>query len=100
MVVGVGGADEPVEGDAQLLLHALEDVGIAPRQFGGRNAFGRRGFGDLQAVLVGAGQEPHVESVEPLEAGDRVGGDVLVGVTDVRRTVRIRDRGGDVIGLH
>ena len=57
------------------------------------------GLGHLQAVLVGAGQEAHVEAVEPLEPGDRVGGDVLVGVSDVRIAIRVGDRGRDVEGL-
>ena len=63
-------------------------------------ARGRGGLRHLQAVLVGSGQEAHVEAVEPLEPGDRVGGDVFVRVTHVRRRVGIRDRGGDVIGPH
>ena len=90
MVVGVGGADEPVEGDVQLLLQPLEHIGVAPGQLGGRNAFGRGGLGHLQAVLVGAGQEADVEPVEPLEPGDGVGGDVFVGMPDVRCAVRDR----------
>ena len=90
---------------SELLLQALEHIGVAPGQLGGRNALGRGGLGHLQAVLVGAGQEAHVEAVEPLEPGDRVGGDVLVGVPDVRRAVGVGDRGGDVVrarssGLH
>ena len=54
-------------------------------------------FDHLEAVLVGAGQEADVEAVEPLEPGDRVGGDVLVGMPDVRVAVGVRDRGGDVV---
>ncbi len=59
----------------------------------------RRGLQHLDAVLVGAGEEEHVAAVEPHEAGDRIGGDRFVGVADMRRAVRIGDRGGDVIGL-
>jgi hypothetical protein len=36
-------------------------------------------------VLVGAGQEQHVIAVEPLEAGERIGGQRLVGLADMRR---------------
>ena len=39
----------------------------------------------FMAVLVGAGEEEDVVAVEPHEAGDRVGRDRLVGVTDMRR---------------
>ena len=60
----------------------------------------RRGrLGHLQPVLVGAGQEAHVEPVEPLEPRDRVGGDVFVGVPDVRGAVGIGDRCRDVVRL-
>ena len=38
----------------------------------------------LEAVLVGAREEEHVLAVEPLEARDRVGGDRLVGMAEVR----------------
>ena len=59
----------------------------------------RRGLLHLDAVLVGAGEEEHVVAVEPHEARDGVGRDRLVGVADMRRAVRIGDRGGDVIRL-
>ena len=55
------------------------------------------GLRHLQAVHVGAGEEADVEAVEPLEPRDRVGGDLLVGVPDVRRTVGVVDGGGDVV---
>ena len=100
MMVGVGGPDEPVEGDVQFLLQALVHVGVAARQLGGGQPFGRGGLGHLEAVLVGAGQVTHVEAVEPLEPRDDVGGDVLVRVPQVRSGVGVGDRVGDVIGLH
>ena len=51
---------------------------------------------DLLAVLVGAGQEEHVEAVQPLEARHHVGRDRGVGVADMRRAVHVIDRRGDV----
>ena len=59
----------------------------------GRELLLRRGLQHLDAVLVGAGEEEHVVAVEPHEAGDRVGGDRLVGVADMRRAVGIGDGG-------
>ena len=100
MMVGVGGPDEPVEGDVQFLLQVLVHVGVAARQLGGGQPFGRRGLGHLEAVLVGAGQITHVEAVEPLEPRDDVAGDVLIRVPQVRSGVGVGDRVGDVIGLH
>ena len=98
-MVGVAGADEPVERDVEALLHALEHLGVGAGQLGGRHTELGGGLGHLLAVDVGAGQEPHVEAVESLEPGDGVGGDLLVGVADVRRTVGVVDRRGDVVGL-
>ena len=57
------------------------------------------GLHHLLAVLVGAGQEEHVLAVEPLKARQRVGRDRLIGVADMRRAVRIGDRGRDVVGV-
>ena len=64
-----------------------------------RQVFLGRGLQHLDAVLVGAGEEEHIAAFEPHEAGDGVGGDRFIGVADMRRAVRICDRGGDVIGL-
>ncbi|SKU34828.1 Uncharacterised protein [Mycobacteroides abscessus subsp. abscessus] len=47
-------------------------------------------------MLIGAREIAHVEAVQPFEAGDGVGRDVLICVSDVRFAVRIRDGGGDV----
>ncbi len=58
-----------------------------------------RGLQHFAAVLVGAGEKEHVAAVEAGKAGDGVGGDRLIGVADMRRAVRIGNRGGDVIGL-
>ena len=68
-------------------------------QFARRQLLLGRGLQHLDAVLVGAGEKEHVIAVEPHEAGDRIGGDDLIGVADMRRAVRIGDRGRDVIGL-
>ena len=99
VVVGVAGPDEPVERDVEPLLHLLEDVGVTPRQLGGGQPLRRGGFRHLQAVHIRAGEETHVETVESLEARQRVGRDLLVGMPDVRRPVGIVDRRGDVEGL-
>jgi hypothetical protein len=50
-------------------------------------------------VFVGAGEEVHVIVVEPHEARDRIGRNGFVGVPDMRRAVRIGDRGRQVIAL-
>jgi hypothetical protein len=52
----------------------------------------------LLAVLVHARDEKNVITIEPLEPGDRVGRNALVGVTDVRGTIGVRNSGCDVVG--
>ena len=99
VVVGVGGADEPVEGDVQLLLQPLEHIGVAAGQLGGRHTLGGRRFGHLEPMHVGSGEVADVESVQPLESGDRIGGDVFVGMPDVGVAVGIGDGCRYVEGL-
>jgi hypothetical protein len=98
-VVFVGGADEPVERDVELLVESLEHIGVAPRELLGRKTLCGGCIGHFLTVLVGAGQEADVEAVEALEPGNRVGRDFLVGVSDVWCAVRVVDRGGDVVRL-
>ena len=97
-VVRVRGADEAVVGDVQdVVVHLLEDGRVARGQLEGAHALLLRRLLHLLAVLVRAGQEAHVPPVEPLEAGHRVRGDVLVGVADVRLAVRVGDGRGQVV---
>ena len=93
----LGGADELIVRAVEQRRHLLEARGVAVDQLLRRDAFLRGGLRDLDAVLVGAGEEEHVVAVEPLETRDRVGRDDLVAIADVRRAVRVRDRGRDVV---
>ena len=95
----LGGADEIVVRAIEPFHHGLEARHVALDQLARRQVFLGRRLQHLDAVLVGAGEKEHVMAVEPHEAGDGVGGDRLIGVADMRRAVRIGDRGGDVIGL-
>ena len=79
-----GGADEVVVRAVHPLDHGAKLHDVAVHQLARGDALARRGLLDLLAVLVGAGEEKHVIAVEPLEAGDGVGGDHLVGVADMR----------------
>ena len=53
-------------------------------------------LGDLQAVLVGAGEEVGVVAEQAVPAGQRVGDHRGVGVPDVGRVVHVVDRRRDV----
>ena len=91
------GADVVVVRAVHPLDHGAEQHDVAIHQLPRGYALARRGLLDLLAVLVCAGEEQHVIAVEPLEAGDRIGRDDLVGVADVRGAVRVGNRGSDVI---
>ena len=99
MVALFGGVDEFVVRAFQQLHHRLEQWHVAVEQLPRRQAFARGGLLNFLSMLVGSGEEKHVVTVEPHEAGDRVGGDRLVGVADMRRAVGVGNRRGDVIGL-
>ena len=64
-------------------------------EFTWRNACFRSGFLDLLAVLIHTGQEKHIFAFEPVLARDDIGQHHLVRVPDMRRRVRVIDRGGD-----
>src|ERR1700674_292213 len=94
------GADESVVAALEPLDHGAEPRHGALDEFARRKALLGRGLLHLLTVLVGAGQKEHVVAVEPHEARDRIGRDRLVGVADMRRTVRIGDGGGkEIAGL-
>ena len=91
-VVGVGGADEAVVGEARGLPGGAEDgadpVGVGLRLF----ARGGRRLGDLVAVLVGAGQEVRVVAALPVEARERVADEDRVRGAEVRLGVDVVER--------
>jgi GNAT superfamily N-acetyltransferase len=88
--------DEVVVRAIELFDHGLEARHIAVAQLPRGQAFLDRGLLHFLAVLVGAGEEIDFVAVEPHKARNGVGRDRLIGVADMRRAVRIGDRGGDV----
>ena len=92
----LGGALKHVVRNIQSIAHIHEIL----RHFGGQLSRRYTQFagllGHLEAMLVGPGLEPHVFTQLPLEPRDHVGGNRLIGVADVRASVRIGDRGGDI----
>ena len=59
-----------------------------------------RRVGNRLAMLVGAGQEEDVLPSLAHVPRDNIGSDLLVGVAQVRHTVDVVDRSGDVKGHH
>ena len=94
-VGGVGGADEAVEGDAHGLHDLAERGGVLVRERLGGDVALLRGLLNLEAVLVGAGEEEDVAAAAALEAGVHVGDGGGVHVTDVGAVVHVVDGRGD-----
>ena len=101
VVALLGGADEVVVRAVHPLDHGLETAARCDR----RSCCGGQAppcaavcwiFWPCSSVPV---RKIDVVAVEPHEAGDGVGGDHLIGVADMRRPVRVGNRGGDVEGL-
>jgi hypothetical protein len=61
-----------------------------------RNSFPRGRLLHLLTVLVHAGHEQSIITVEPFETRDRIGRNPLIGVPDMRRAIGIRNRGRDI----
>lgn len=89
------GADEVVERQVQRRAQAEEQPGVARHEVGRRHAFALGGLDVLEAVLVGAGQEPDIVAPQPPVARERVGDDVLERMADMRLGVDVRDGRGD-----
>ena len=99
VVVRIGGPDEPVGADQQRVLGRLEQLDLLVDEVARRPAEGLGGLGDVDAVLVGAGQEPRVVAAQPVPPRDDVSADDLVHRVEAGRVVRVRDGGRDVEAL-
>ena len=94
-MVVIGRADEAVIADVHQLPQILDALGALDDVI---DELLRRNTGllglqlDLLAVLVGAGQELDVVTLQPLVAGHSVGSDGAVGMADVQLIAGIIDR--------
>ena len=95
-VVGIGGADEAIGADAQRVLGGLEEGHLLVHEGLGLEALLGGGGGDVDRVLVGAGQEAGVVADHAVPAGDDVGADDLVEGVQARLVVGVGDGGGQV----
>ena len=95
----LGGTDKVVGVDVEAFPEVAElgRVLVAELLWRLPGGFGR--FLDLLAVLVGAGEQMDLGAADALGAGQHVGGDGRVGVTDVGGGVDVIERGRDVYRL-
>ncbi len=95
-VIGVGGADEAVGADAQRVLGAAEEGHRLVDECFGLEALLGSGGGDVDRVLVGAGQEAGLIADHAVPARDDVGPDDLVEGVQAGPVVGVGDGGGQV----
>jgi len=98
-MIGLDGADEAIARDVQPGDHLPEIARHFVRQRARLDPAVARGLDHLEAMLVRAGLEAHVAAHLALVARDRVGGDRLIGMADMRAAIGIVDRSGDVEGF-
>lgn len=98
-MLGLGGTDETIVRNIENVGHFTEIAGHFVSEFARFDAAFARGFDHLEAVLVGAGLEEDVAAVLALIARDRVGGDHLIGMADMRTAIGIVDCCRDVEGI-
>jgi hypothetical protein len=89
-------ANEKIVRNVKGIAHLLEKTRHFVCELTSLYALRPCGLSHLQPVLVGAGLEADVPALRALKAGNDVGRDRFISVADVRRTVGIADRGGDV----
>src|SRR5690606_33816631 len=95
----LGGPNETIVRNTKFIEQLAKIAGHFIRKLAGSDAKIPRLLGHLQPMLVGSCLKAHVAAAQALETREDVRGDRLVGVADVRATVRIMNRGGEVIGL-
>ena len=95
-VFEVGGADEFVALDAEFVPEGAPLGGHFRDEFGFRDAGFFGGELDVHAVLVGAGGHDHVVAAHAFVAADGVAHDSRIGVANVRQSVRVVDRRGQI----
>ncbi|MNX83213.1 hypothetical protein D3C86_1149710 [compost metagenome] len=98
-VGGIAGTDEPVVANVEGFPDLLGLHGDVVHEGLGGDTRGVSGLLDLVAVLVETGQEEDLLAAQPVVAREGIGGDLLVGMPDVRRRVAVVDRRGDVVLL-
>ena len=96
-VIGIRRPDETIGGDGERGFGRLEQLDHLVDELARVAAQLLGAHGDVDRVLVGAGQEPGVVALHAVPARDGVGADDFVEGVDARLVVGIGDRGRQVI---
>ena len=98
-VARIGRLCPAVVGNPQFSPQRLELFRDLTGELRGRNTGFFRRLLDLLPVLVDAGEEKNRTAALAVPAGNDIGQHFFVSVTDMRRRVRVIDRGGNEKGL-
>src|SRR5450631_818344 len=98
MVASLRGAHDIVRPRPKSGSHFVELRRRAVGELLRRQAFAVRRPLHFLAMFIHSGNEQHFSAVKPLQAGDRIGGDTLIGMADMRRAISVGYRGRDVEG--
>src|SRR5262245_27743600 len=91
----LGSSNEIVVRAVHALDHGAEPLDVAVDQLARRHPLFGGGLLDLLAVFVGTGEEKNIIAVEAHETRNRVRGDRLVGMSDMRCAVGVGNCGGN-----
>ena len=95
-MAAVGRADKTVVGNVHPVPQSLDPAGGVVHKRLRCHASRRRLVLDLLPVLIGTGAEKHIVAHFPLEAGNGIRHNRLVGVAEVRLAGGVRDGGGQI----
>src|SRR5687768_2452471 len=91
----IGGRGPAIIGNPELFPEASKCRGGSGDELRGRNVFAGSGLLDLLAVLIDPGEKENRLAIEAMITREDVCENLLVGVAEMRRRVRVVDRGRD-----
>ena len=96
MMGGFTGATKSVMTDIKFAAHLYEVGGHFVRKLYSIDTCFPGSLDHFQAMLVGSGDQADIATTQAIKSGDGIGGNRLIGVANVRTTIGIADRGGNI----
>ena len=99
MMCGLAGPAKSVMAYIKLFAHLYEISRHFIGKLYGRLARIAGGLDHFQSMFVGSRDQPDVAAAQSMESGNGIGGDRLICMADMRTTVGIAYRCGDIKGF-